>query len=899
MQDKDEKMIRKASDAICGVLVSDIRLTECTGFVLSRKAEDDIREGFYNRMCNRLAPLISELFIGYLNDEDVLDTYIDDDEADIIDPYREKFLTGISELPDRFPELRSIVKRTADLYYNYVNELITRLGSSRDEISRTLLGGSVFSTVVSIDIDKGDVHNNGRAATIVTTDKGKIVYKPHDVRIDLRSYELIGRFFGDVIQAPRVCSFEGYGFTEFISNAPPVTEEDAKTYSYNLGGFAAFVQAMGSSDLHHSNVLTRGVYPVIIDYELIMMPSSRSIEKGFAQDLQYSLLYSSLMPSRRGDIEMSVLFAKDEENPGSPIVDGERKCVTDYPDEFMKGFREIYLRCIRDRDDIIGFVSSMKGIYVRHIYRSTRVYSELVKYSMKPGWIGDAGLRQDLYGKLAVAMARSGSSRADDITNAEVDAIMRGDVPYIYLRTDSRALYADGHVVFDEFFRVSVIDNVIARIGHLCEEDLEFESKLLKRSMQRIIRIKPERVEYIAPVVKQEEISNEELVLNAEMIFREISGDLIMSPSGGLCWFGPNYFLETGMDLMGSGFVDGTAGMMAFFALMNSVSADPDIKRDSAYFVRSITESIERSITGLESAGIIYPNVEDLAFSNGLAGKIFGCCLTWKYMEDNYYLDLCRRMIALVDKMDLRYAKIDIFNGMAGMIKVICRFDELFDSDGADEICDRLATRLMASATIPFGDKLIWKTLTPDWGISGAGHGQSGIASALYMAGKRLGRPELIDAAMAGFEFEKSIYSDKLGAWPDRREGEVTDNYITGYCSGAPGIGINALETKYNGSDEVLSLAVRSTLKEQLVFKDFLCCGNCSIIEFLIQAGMMKDARYRMADVIGRAKRQGHYNCINKSLEDVFSPGLFYGVSGIGYEMIRAAYPDKTLSPLL
>ena len=62
---------------------------------------------------------------------------------------------------------------------------------------------------------------------------------------------------------------------------------------------------------------------------------------------------------------------------------------------------------------------------------------------------------------------------------------------------------------------------------------------------------------------------------------------------------------------------------------------------------------------------------------------------------------------------------------------------------------------------------------------------------------------------------------------------------------------------------------------------------------------MMKDARYRMTDVIGRAKRQGHYNCINKSLEDVFSPGLFYGVSGIGYEMIRAAYPDKTLSPLL
>jgi len=44
-------------------------------------------------------------------------------------------------------------------------------------------------------------------------------------------------------------------------------------------------------------------------------------------------------------------------------------------------------------------------------------------------------------------------------------------------------------------------------------------------------------------------------------------------------------------------------------------------------------------------------------------------------------------------------------------------------------------------------------------------------------------------------------------------------------------------------------------------------------------------ARARMAMVIDRARESGHYNCVNHSVDSIFSPGLFYRVSGIGYEM--------------
>ena len=70
--------------------------------------------------------------------------------------------------------------------------------------------------------------------------------------------------------------------------------------------------------------------------------------------------------------------------------------------------------------------------------------------------------------------------------------------------------------------------------------------------------------------------------------------------------------------------------------------------------------------------------------------------------------------------------------------------------------------------------------------MSGAGHGQSGVAASVYLAGKRLGREKLIAAANAGFDFERSIYSAKLKAWPDRRGSQSSRDFITGYCSGAP-----------------------------------------------------------------------------------------------------------------
>ena len=548
----------------------------------------------------------------------------------------------------------------------------------------------------------------------------------------------------------------------------------------------------------------------------------------------------------------------------------------------------------------------MKGICVRHIYRSSGVYGELLKRTWEPSWMQDEHLREALYEKLSVAMKRNGVETADRITDSEIEAVLRGDIPYFYSRTDSCDLYADGEVVFPDFFRVNSMDHLRSRIDYLSKEDMAFEETLLRKAMTRVVEHHPAGPELRQPVTKKKEISDEALLSHAGQIFRELEADAVYTPSGEVCWFGPDYFMKSGMQLLGSGLIDGTAGLALFFAALHSISEDSDVKTKSALLIQRITARLDRYLDELCDLDVIRPNTEDVSLANGLTGKLLSVYLIGRYMNDEYCRIMCRKMLSVVRKIDLRYEGMDLLTGLSGLLKLLCRYDEFYSQPGIPPFCECLAEQILVSADLPYQGKRLWRTQSANWPISGAGHGQSGVASALWMAGRRLQRQDFTEAALAGFQFEEEIYSAETGAWPDRRARERTDAYMTGYCSGAPGIGLNALLLQYDNAGITLGRAVDNCLKEPLLSKDFLCCGNSAVIDFLLEAGLntnndelMEKARTRMAMVIERADCNGYYQCLSRSLSPVFSPSLFYGVAGIGYEMLRLAAPDRIESVLL
>ena len=908
MSERDTAMEKEIVRQILKELDADGIEVRADLFEISENAEADILEGLYTRISGIMHPALFSLFLQYLNEQDVLDDYLLNDNAAEHDSYRRDFAQSIhaAELQEKLPALIALAKRSCAQYQTAVREMLERIDASYEDICRNLLAGNRFHVLTHISTDSGDVHNHGRTTSVISCDAGSFVYKPHDVGIDRKSRELIDRFFPDVLKAPAVCDCSGYGFTEFIVNTPAETDADARSYFHNLGGLAAVVLMMGSSDLHHSNVLSSGVKPVIIDYELMMTPGTDVKEHTIAHDLRYSLYYSSLMPQRRDDIEMSILFAKDDQCAGSPVVNGERKNICDYPDAFFCGFEEIYRRCMTQREELKDFIASMKNISVRHIFRNTGSYKVLMDRTLEPAWIGDEHLADEVYRQLSVAMERNGSKNGDGIIRAETDAILRGDIPYLYMRTDTRDLYEDGRVVCTDFFRQNCIDHVQSRIDHLNETDLAFEKAMLRKAMSRVVRREKKGPEVRERIIARHDIGDEKLLQTSEAIFREIADDAVYTPSGEICWFGLDYFLETGMRLYDLGYIEGMTGLAVFFAALHRITRDREIKTRIEELIANLRSRLDRYLDELDNMEVIHPNIESISVGSGLAGKLFGWYLIGKYMQDEGTADRCRKIVDLLKKTDMNYEGTDVFSGLSGLLKVLCRFDDIYALPGVSELCSELADRIVSAADIPFEEGRIWKTTRMEWAISGAGHGQSGIASALYAAGKRLQREDLIKAAENGFAFETGVYSPELGAWPDRRANERSQNYMTGYCSGAPGIGMNAVCLKYDGYEDILEKAIQSTLKEPLQYKDHLCCGNSAMIEFLILAGtelnrkdLLQEARTRMAMVIRRAAKNGHYNCINRSMNYVYTSSLFYGTAGIGYEILRLLDPEKTESVLI
>ena len=112
-----------------------------------------------------------------------------------------------------------------------------------------------------------------------------------------------------------------------------------------------------------------------------------------------------------------------------------------------------------------------------------------------------------------------------------------------------------------------------------------------------------------------------------------------------------------------------------------------------------------------------------------------------------------------------------------------------------------------------------------------------------------------------------------------------------------------------SASDEILDdidAALRATLAVSVSGIDHLCCGNLGRAEVLLVAAQRLArpefaavAARATAWVVRRARDTGAYNLFPEQPRDVYSPGLFQGTTGIGYQLLRQAAPTVVPSVLL
>ena len=111
-----------------------------------------------------------------------------------------KLETGELVLPERMQKTLDVILRN---YEEFLTYMLKCLDNHREAICRLLFGGKHYTKITHLSL-AGDIHNHGKCTTVVTTDAGKLVFKPHSCDLDEKAYEFMGKYFGDVIVMPMV-----------------------------------------------------------------------------------------------------------------------------------------------------------------------------------------------------------------------------------------------------------------------------------------------------------------------------------------------------------------------------------------------------------------------------------------------------------------------------------------------------------------------------------------------------------------------------------------------------------------------------------------------------------------------------------------------------------------------
>jgi type 2 lantibiotic biosynthesis protein LanM/predicted ribosomally synthesized peptide with nif11-like leader len=840
---------------------------------------------------------------------------------------------GFIALCERYPALARLLGIVTELWVEETREFIERLEADRDAVE------SAFGTEgepVRVESGVSDPHRGGREVRILRYSNGaKVVYKPRDMEIDVAWRSLLAWFgqFEELLPLwhPRSLPCEGYGWMEFVPSAECAGEEAARRYYRRIGTLLCLGYALRVNDLHHENVLVSGEHPVLIDLETLFVPVRR-VSEGYApsakafRHIERSVLSSLILPTwiylpGGAAMDLSALApeAADETldltprwkfvntdlmhraaqkravnlPSNAPSVNGEPVQAERYVGEIVAGFDSMY-RIIRTHRDrllaVDGPLSAFRGCPVRIIFRPTEFYARLQRYTLAPRFLRNGMERslelEVLYRSWLLDCPWEGGWR---VAESEVRDMENLDIPYFSVQNDST------HLFRDDAFERSGFEGVVEQIESLSDEDLARQSWYISASFEAKIAgdvTRPQAHGLKSRLGTAAAPGATALVDEAVRIARRIPEEAFWT-NGEANWVGVTPLGDTQryqMNMLGPGLWSGAAGIGTFLAACYAATGEEPFRVAAVAALAGVRARLAVRACDATPAHVLNRGL-GLGAADGLASLMFALCRSAEFLGESALLkDALGFADHITPESIAADTKLDLFLGAAGGAMGLL---SLRASLAAHQ--HAVANLLLHKAKL-CGDRLVetqradggWPRVTGD-NMFGLAHGPGGIACALVRLYGATGERKYLDAAMAGIRFEHSS-----------RDGAAD---FGSCCKGSPGIGLGRLAClPYCDGDELRGdiEAARSHVESrQDPGLDHLCCGAFGHVEYLVATGDREGAASRAAWLAGEAKRLGGYRLYGRLPRGAINPSLGQGLAGIGYQMLRTAYPERFPSLLI
>lgn len=793
-------------------------------------------------------------------------------------------------LHGKYPLLNEYQDQISRHYIGCFSDFLGAFYQKKNILSRQLLGGNRITRILHLSTSGADIHRNGRCVIGITTDSGKVYYKPHDCGLDRLYYDIVNRWFSDCTVAPAVVEGDGYAFVSCLEHEAVSDPDGVSRYFYHFGILAALFHGLGSTDMHMENIISCGDKPAAVDMETLLGTALRSdnasekketLKRTQAQqDFSDSLMRTCLLPTRmyKGPT-LSPLYSCTEEARCLPEERGKYITVEGYEKEFARGFREGYSRMLDHRDEIAALIDTHRQDTVRCILQNTTFYYIVRQMLFRPEYLQNAASREKVYAKLCSPYSAKGIEPEEKTTRYEWECLLKGDIPYYCTTVAGRDLCGEepGQPVVTNYYQKSVLDSVTHFLARLSGEEETFELNLLRVMFDHAPTDEDPKEE--TEKIPETPVGDERLAEETSGIFEAVKRDVIRCADGSPIWLSTAEALEV-TETFGDSAMIANVGL--YSAHIAGAGTGREIRREAGALAEEMGQRLRQSldrIERLETEKDKWYKVVPTGLYAGL-GSVILACSGMEAAGIGNASGLAERYVRFgLDHQMYRYRKIHAAGGAAGLILALSGFRPTKDT-GA--LAGAAAQRILEEQ---------W----PD--RADLPYGCAGIGAALAAAYDLCGDPRFLDGAAAAFRKVWEDYRPALSGWAD---GNANPKFMADKGPHEAGIYLAAVFAKEklrnipekdrdNISqllDRIRSTALDCMLTEKMYRSDSLDQGNALTVLALIKAGQKERAGRILSAMLNRKDRKGCYTVTPPGIRSAFDPSRYMGTPGIGYAML-------------
>ncbi|SFY52155.1 hypothetical protein STEPF1_05425 [Streptomyces sp. F-1] len=827
---------------------------------------------------------------------------------------------GLGELCAAYPVLARMLGQTALDALAATAELMARFRADRDDLVAGLLDGRDPGVLVRVELGLGDAHQGNRSVAILHFAGGaRIVYKPrplgqHALLDELAAW-LDAKVPGLALRTARTVRRDGYGWLEFVAHrwCRSVTETDA--FYRRQGALLALLYSVDGADMHYENVIACGDQPVLVDAETLLHTGlGQAMTAGAdpaADALHGSVHRTCLLPhlliGEHGALDISALGRSTDgtfpseglrwEDSGldtmravrgpllspagqnQPLPGGRPLEGADHRAALLDGFRTAYAAIAAHGAELTGDEGPLTigaDSPARLIARSTRLYATLLEESTHPALLGDALARDGVFAVLWTESEHDAARRR--LVEHETADLWRGDVPLFTHRPSGTGVRAaDGTWLPDVLPEASLaaVRKKIARMDEIdCRDQEWIVSATLAARGAGAPAGRPRSALAVAPVPA--------VVPDASRLLAAVCGiadDIAaraVRDGGRANWLGlervsgPHWAVLP----MGAGLAQGYCGVALFLAHTGALTGAGRYTALAREAVRPLPALLKALAADPELGAAAGPGAYD-----GLGGVCYAL-VRLSALLDGELTDCLPDALTALAHAAAGCPDPGLAGGTAGALAAAVAVHEATGSPEALRLADELADRL--------------RTVVPDPGArTGFADGTAGIGWALLRYAAV--RPERSAAHTAA---ARALLDAAV------RQHTGADGADLSWARGLAGVAA-AARMLPDGPDDAVrpTAALADRLRDAEVGPDLsLAQGALGTLEALALFTARGDGpaagtlTRRTGQALALVEAQGH-RCATP--DEVPSPGLLTGLSGIGYGLLRLAHPDTVPSVLL